>query len=135
MFRLSCQIKSFRYPESVRIAILQLACLFVQYCAPHIHDAVSKRQQGQKMRKLMGFAWPCLLPKACVDPSTKYHGHLLLVHIIAKFPINKKIVLQVSFLNMDMQFQFLLAVLTFCRIGSFMTSWNCDVEALLPELF
>ena len=84
------------YPDCVRIAILQLACLFVEFCAPHIHDAVSKRQQGQKMRKLMGFAWPCLLNKACIDPSTKYHGHLLLAHIIAKFPINKKIVLQVG---------------------------------------
>ena len=85
------------YPDCVRIAILQLACVFVEFCASHIHDAVSKRQQGQKMRKLMGFAWPCLLNKACVDPSTKYHGHLLLAHIIAKFPINKKIVLQVTF--------------------------------------
>ena len=43
----------------------------------------------------MTFAWPCLLPKQCVDPATKYHGHLLLAHIIAKFAIHKRIVLQV----------------------------------------
>lgn len=43
----------------------------------------------------MTFAWPCLLPKACVDPACKYSGHLLLAHIIAKFAIHKKIVLQV----------------------------------------
>jgi len=43
----------------------------------------------------MTFAWPCLLPKMCVDPATKYHGHLLLSHIIAKFAIHKRIVLQV----------------------------------------
>lgn len=30
------------------------------------------------------------------DPSTKYHGHLLLAHIIAKFAIHKRIVLQVT---------------------------------------
>ena len=43
----------------------------------------------------MTYAWPCLLPKNSVDPATKYHGHLLLAHIIAKFAIHKKIVLQV----------------------------------------
>ncbi|XP_078329828.1 transformation/transcription domain-associated protein-like [Crassostrea virginica] len=43
----------------------------------------------------MTFAWPCLLSKNCVDPATKYHGHLLLSHIIAKFAIHKRIVLQV----------------------------------------
>ena len=48
------------------------------------------------MRRLMTFAWPCLLSKNCVDPATKYHGHLLLSHIIAKFAIHKRIVLQVT---------------------------------------
>ncbi|PNF39458.1 hypothetical protein B7P43_G11093, partial [Cryptotermes secundus] len=43
----------------------------------------------------MMFAWPCLLVKNCVDPATRYHGHLLLSHIIAKFAIHKRIVLQV----------------------------------------
>ena len=43
----------------------------------------------------MTFAWPCLLTKNCVNPLTKYHGHLLLSHIIAKFAIHKRIVLQV----------------------------------------
>jgi len=56
----------------------------------------SYRKQGNKLRRLMTFAWPCLLPKMCVDPATKYHGHLLLSHIIAKFAIHKRIVLQVS---------------------------------------
>ncbi|KAK2564815.1 Transformation/transcription domain-associated protein [Acropora cervicornis] len=53
------------------------------------------QRQGMKLRRLMTFAWPCLLPKQCVDPSTKYTGHLLLAHIIAKFGIHKRIVLQV----------------------------------------
>ena len=48
------------------------------------------------LRRLMTFAWPCLLSKNCVDPATKYHGHLLLSHIIAKFAIHKRIVLQVT---------------------------------------
>lgn len=43
----------------------------------------------------MTYAWPCLLTKSSVDPASKYHGHLLLAHIIAKFAIHKKIVLQV----------------------------------------
>jgi transformation/transcription domain-associated protein len=49
----------------------------------------------------MTFAWPCLLPKACVDPACKYSGHLLLAHIIAKFAIHKKIVLQVTLLFLN----------------------------------
>ena len=47
------------------------------------------RKQGNKLRRLMTFAWPCLLSKDCVDLATKYHGHLLLSHIIAKFAIHK----------------------------------------------
>lgn len=43
----------------------------------------------------MTFAWPCLLVENCVDPATRYHGHLLLSHIIDKFAIHRKIVLQV----------------------------------------
>ena len=49
---------------------------------------------GNKLRRLMMFAWPCLLGKNCEDPATRYHGHLLLSHIIAKFAIHKRIVLQ-----------------------------------------
>ena len=47
------------------------------------------------LRRLMTFAWPCLLAKSCVDPFNKYHGHILLSHIISKFSIHKRIVLQV----------------------------------------
>ncbi|XP_076359114.1 transformation/transcription domain-associated protein-like [Tachypleus tridentatus] len=80
--------------DAVRILLLQFSCLLVEQASPHIHDAANKRQ-GNKLRRLMTFAWPCLLVKNCVDPATKYHGHLLLAHIIAKFAIHKRIVLQV----------------------------------------
>ena len=49
--------------------------------AAHIHDAAKKKQGNKQIN--------------CVDPATKYHGHLLLSHIIAKFAIHKRIVLQV----------------------------------------
>lgn len=84
----------FGMSDSVRILLLQFSCLLVEQASPHIHDAANKRQ-GNKLRRLMTFAWPCLLAKNCVDPATKYHGHLLLAHIIAKFAIHKRIVLQV----------------------------------------
>lgn len=84
----------FAMSDSVRILLLQFSCLLVEQASPHIHDAANKRQ-GNKLRRLMTFAWPCLLAKNCVDPATKYHGHLLLAHIIAKFAIHKRIVLQV----------------------------------------
>ncbi|XP_077979126.1 transformation/transcription domain-associated protein-like [Glandiceps talaboti] len=80
--------------DAVRILLLQFSALLVEHAAPHIHDAADKKQ-GNKLRRLMTFAWPCLIPKNCVDPATKYHGHLLLSHIIAKFAIHKRIVLQV----------------------------------------
>lgn len=86
--------------DCVRIALLQLSCLFVEKASPHIHDSNSKitinnKSQGFKLRRLMTFAWPCLLVENCVDPATRYHGHLLLSHIIDKFAIHRKIVLQV----------------------------------------
>lgn len=57
-------------------------------------NQASVSSTGNKLRRLMMFAWPCLLVKNCVDPATRYHGHLLLSHIIAKFAIHKRIVLQ-----------------------------------------
>ena len=70
------------------ILLLQFSSLLVEHAALHIHDSNNKRQ-GAKLRRLMTLAWPCLLPKQCVDPDTKYHGHLLLAHIIAKFAISR----------------------------------------------
>ena len=80
--------------DSVRIFLLQLSSLFVQYAHDYIHEANCKKQ-GNKLKRLMTFAWPCLIAKTCVDPFNKYHGHLLLSHIIAKFGINKRIIFQV----------------------------------------
>ena len=85
----------FKTSDTVRILLLQFSCLLVDEGAAHIHDAGNKRQ-GNKLRRLMTYAWPCLLSKNCVDPATRYHGHLLLSHIIAKFAIHKRIVLQVN---------------------------------------
>lgn len=80
--------------DSLRICLLQFSTLLVEHAPHHIHD--NNKSRNSKLRRLMTFAWPCLLPKACVDPACKYSGHLLLAHIIAKFAIHKKIVLQVS---------------------------------------
>lgn len=81
--------------DSLRIYLLQYATLLVEHAPHHIHD--NNKNRNSKLRRLMTFAWPCLLSKACVDPACKYSGHLLLAHIIAKFAIHKKIVLQVLF--------------------------------------
>eukprot|EP00794_Sanderia_malayensis_P003406 gene3406-3896_t len=84
----------FATSDSVRILLLQFSALLVEFAAPYIHDAANKKQ-GSKLRRLYQYAWPCLLPKQCVDPATKYHGHYLQAQIIAKFAIHKKFVLQV----------------------------------------
>lgn len=68
----------------------------VERASAHIHDGdANNKRQGSKLRRLMTFAWPCLLVKNCVDPAARYHGHLLLSHIIARLAIHKRIVLQV----------------------------------------
>ncbi|EDV27262.1 uncharacterized protein TRIADDRAFT_23101 [Trichoplax adhaerens] len=83
----------FKASDEVRILLLQFSSLLVEFASPHIHDPANR--QGNKLRRLMVYAWPCLLPKQCMDPSTKYFGHLLLAHIIARFAIHRRIVLQV----------------------------------------
>ncbi|GBP38089.1 hypothetical protein EVAR_95217_1 [Eumeta japonica] len=55
--------------DAVRISLLQFACLLLEQASPHIHDANNKKQ-GNKLRRLMTFAWPCLLGKNYVDPAT-----------------------------------------------------------------
>ncbi|XP_075234435.1 transcription-associated protein Nipped-A isoform X2 [Lycorma delicatula] len=84
--------------DCVRILVLQLSCLLVEQALPHIHDTTNK-SQGNNLRRLMTYAWPCLRANNCVDPATRYHGHLLLSHIIAKFSMPpdpyRRILLQV----------------------------------------
>ncbi len=80
--------------DSIRIHLLHLSGIFVQRAHNYIHD-VNNKKQGTQLRRLMTFAWPCLLIKTCVDPVNKYNGLLLLSHIISKFAIHKRIVLQV----------------------------------------
>jgi len=58
--------------DAVRILLLQFSCLLVDEGAAHIHNAGNKKQEGTKLRKLMTYAWPCLLQKNCVDPATRY---------------------------------------------------------------
>ena len=51
--------------DSVCILLLQFSSLLVENAYAHIHDSNNKKQ-GAKLRRLMTFAWPCLLPKQCV---------------------------------------------------------------------
>lgn len=87
--------------DCVRILLLQFSCLLVEQALPHTHDSANKA----KLRRLMTFAWPCFLENNCVDPATRYHGHLLLSHIIAKFAIPslpyKRIVLKGKCLGLN----------------------------------
>ena len=76
------------------MTLLQLSSIFVQYAHEYIHD-VNNKKHGSRLRRLMTFAWQCLLAKNCVDPYNKYYGHLVLCHIISKFGIHKRIILQV----------------------------------------
>nr|CAD7586473.1 unnamed protein product [Timema genevievae] len=70
-----------------------IVCVFIKVEGERRGNGLTSDQRN-KLRSLMAFAWPCLLGKNCVDPSSRYHGHLLLSHIIIRFAIHKKIVLQ-----------------------------------------
>uniref|UniRef100_UPI00359021B0 transformation/transcription domain-associated protein-like n=1 Tax=Myxine glutinosa TaxID=7769 RepID=UPI00359021B0 len=80
--------------DALRIAVLQFSALLVEHASHHIYDD-NNESSRPKLQRLMAFTWPCLLTKTCVDSVCKYHGHLVLAHIIAKVAIHKKIVLQV----------------------------------------
>lgn len=77
--------------DSIRILLQQLACVLVEYASHYLNTSKS---EGNRLRILMEFVWPCLSGKKCTDSITEYHGHLLLCHIISKMAIHKKIILQ-----------------------------------------
>ena len=79
--------------DALLVQLFRLFSLLVEKAHEHIGDA-ERKQHGQKLRRIITFAWPCLMPKNCVDPASKYHGHLLLAHIIARFSLSRRIVLQ-----------------------------------------
>ncbi|XP_016119917.1 transformation/transcription domain-associated protein-like, partial [Sinocyclocheilus grahami] len=49
--------------DSLRIYLLQFSTLLVEHAPHHIHD--NNKSRNSKLRRLMTFAWPCLLPKTC----------------------------------------------------------------------
>ncbi|KAB0398761.1 hypothetical protein E2I00_004750, partial [Balaenoptera physalus] len=53
--------------DSLRIYLLQFATLLVEHAPHHVHD--NNKNRNSKLRRLMTFAWPCLLSKACVFHS------------------------------------------------------------------
>lgn len=72
--------------DCVRIALFQFACLLVDQAHEHINE--------QRLNCLQAYAGQYLQIENSVDPSTRYHAHLLLAHIISKFCVNQKIVWQ-----------------------------------------
>ncbi|PIO54479.1 hypothetical protein TELCIR_24157, partial [Teladorsagia circumcincta] len=52
-------------------------------------------KHGWRLRVFMLFAWSCLTPTNRQDATLRYTGFLFISHIVQKFTINRKIVLQV----------------------------------------
>nr|XP_018903777.1 PREDICTED: transformation/transcription domain-associated protein isoform X3 [Bemisia tabaci] len=84
--------ESSKRADCVRTLVLQLACLLVEQAPHHIPCNKNNREQ---LQRLMTYAWPSLLNRNCMDPATRYHGHLLIAFIITKFNVFKRIVSQV----------------------------------------
>lgn len=81
--------------DSLRILVMQMSCLLVDQAYHHIYDVSQGKTSNDIVKPLIIFAWPSFLTKNCVDPATQYYGHLLLSHMIAKFAVSKRIVVQV----------------------------------------
>lgn len=87
---------TFVISDSVRILLLQLCCLIVEQSYHYVYHVSQGKVLVNKAKPLIMFAWQLsLLGKNFVDPATRYHGHLLLAHMIAKFGVSQRVVLQV----------------------------------------
>lgn len=74
---------------------MQLGCMLVDDI-PDDKDA-NNPEDGlcENLKRVMSYAWPCLLDKSCVDPTARYSGHLLLSYIVASYnKVNSRIILQ-----------------------------------------
>uniref|UniRef100_A0A0X3PBM4 PIK-related kinase FAT domain-containing protein n=2 Tax=Schistocephalus solidus TaxID=70667 RepID=A0A0X3PBM4_SCHSO len=79
----------------LRIMYYQLASLFIYYAPEFVHD-VESETQSYRLRSITSFAWPCVSSSlSVVDLQEKYTGLQVLAHIIAKFPVAKKVAPQV----------------------------------------
>lgn len=82
--------------DSVRILLLQLCCLIVEQAYHHVYNVSQGKVIVNKAKALIMFAWQLsLVGKNFVDPATRYHGHLLFSHMIAKFGVSQRVVIQV----------------------------------------
>ena len=87
----------FTFSEPNIIAMYQLCTLIVEHAPSHIHNNECKKQ-GTRLRIFMVFVWNTLTSSASthiLDPTVRFTGYLFLAHLIDKFTINRKIVLQV----------------------------------------
>ncbi|KJH50813.1 hypothetical protein DICVIV_03063 [Dictyocaulus viviparus] len=80
--------------DSIVIVLYQLCTLLVKHAPRHVHNNDSKKH-GWRLRVFMLFAWSCLTPTNRQDATLRFTGFLFISHIVQKFTINRKIVLQV----------------------------------------
>lgn len=80
--------------DSIRIHLLQLGCLLVNDLPVNKESAFTSDGVCENLKRVMSYAWPCLLDKSCVDPTARYSGHLLLSYIIASHQSSNRIILQ-----------------------------------------
>ncbi|XP_025424212.1 transformation/transcription domain-associated protein [Sipha flava] len=81
--------------DSIRIHLLQLGCMLVNDFPVNKDSTFSPDGLCENLKRVMSYAWPCLLEKTCVDPTARYSGHLLLSYIVASYHVNSRIILQV----------------------------------------
>ncbi|GMS86737.1 hypothetical protein PENTCL1PPCAC_8912 [Pristionchus entomophagus] len=79
--------------DTMTLAYYHLSSLIVIHAPNYIH-VNNRTSHSNRLRVFMLFAWPCL-NSSSMDVTLKFMGHLFLCHIIEKFTINRKIVLQV----------------------------------------
>lgn len=83
--------------DKYRISLLRFLCLFLEYKPQLICDtnsSITNKRDNEKLRRVMECAYETLSMNN-IDPTFKCQAHLLLCYIISKYPIVKRIIINV----------------------------------------
>ena len=75
--------------DELKVAILRLS----QFLVCNLSDYIPEKGDRFRLKRLVEYGMPCMEKSGTMDPSTKYHGHLLLAHLISKFQMKEQIML------------------------------------------
>ena len=64
--------------DELKVSILRLC----QFLVGNLSEFIPEKGDRFRLKRLVEYGMPCMEKSGTMDPSTKYHGHLLLAHLI-----------------------------------------------------